>query len=115
MGPFADIFPAENVRHHFTGQDHDKGVYAKELHIPAGFILVSHKHSYDHLSILASGRVCLSLGDQVREMTGPCAITIEAGQEHTLRAITDSVWFCIHPTSETDAINVDDAILKDSA
>ena len=114
MDAFADVFPAENIRHHFIGQDQNKGVYAKELHIPAGFTLVSHRHPYDHMSILASGRVCLSLGTHHQYLTGPYALTIEAGQEHTLRALTDAVWFCIHPTEETDAAKVDDVILKET-
>lgn len=111
LKPFADVFPAANIHHHFVGQDQAKGVYAKELHIPAGFTLVSHSHSYDHLSLLASGRVCLSLGENHQYLTGPAAVTVKAGEEHTLRALTDAVWFCIHPTDETDADKVDAVIL----
>lgn len=110
--PFADVFPAANIHHHFVGQDEAKGVYAKELHIPAGFRLVSHAHPYDHLSILVSGEITLEVGDRWQKMVGPCAVTIKAGEHHTLRAYTDAVWFCIHPTDETDAAKVDDAILK---
>ena len=40
------------IKHHFS--DH---LYAKECFIPAGSILVQHKHEYDHLSILAKGRI----------------------------------------------------------
>ena len=106
-------FPAANVRHHFVGQDQEKGVYAKELHIPAGYHLVSHAHVYDHLSILAAGRVRLSVDGITRELTGPVALTIKAGAAHTVRALTDAVWFCIHPTKETDSSLVDAAILKE--
>lgn len=111
-GPFAEIFPAGNISHHFIGQDQAKGVYAKELRIPAGFRLVSHSHTYDHLAILASGIVRLSVDDRHQLLTGPEAVTIKAGEVHTLRAITAAVWFCIHPTDETDADKVDEAILK---
>lgn len=110
--PFGDVFPAANIHHHFIGQDQAKGVYAKELRIPAGYRLVSHAHSYDHLSILASGTITLEVGGASRKMVGPCAVTIKAGVHHTLRAYTDVVWFCIHPTDETDADKVDDAILQ---
>lgn len=112
LKPFADVFPAANIHHHFVGQDQAKGVYAKELHIPAGFRMVSHAHPYDHISILASGVITLQVGDQSQQMIGPRALTIKAREHHTLFAHTDAVWFCIHPTDETDAAKVDDAILK---
>lgn len=115
LRPFAEEFPSENIHHHFVGQDQAKGVYAKEVHIPAGYHLVSHKHLYDHLSVLVSGRVCLSVGPLHYYFTGPRVLTIEAGKEHSLRALTDAVWLCIHPTDETDASLVDDTLIeKDS-
>lgn len=113
LKPFDEAFPARNIRHHFTGQDQARGVYAKELHIPAGYDLLSHVHEYDHLSILASGKVLWTAGDiETRAITGPHALIVESGVEHKLHALTDAVWFCIHPTDETDLGEVDAAILK---
>lgn len=111
MQPFAEMFPPDNIHHHFVGQDSDKGIYAKELFIPAGYVLLGHEHTYDHLSILASGAIALTVGNGTRYVSGPCALTIKAGEKHQVRAITDAVWFCIHPTGETDPTRVDDAIL----
>lgn len=109
---FADIFPAGNISHHFIGQDQAKGVYAKELRIPAGVWLISHVHNYDHMAILAAGVATLTVNGKEQTLTGPRAVTIKAGEHHKLLAVTDAVWFCIHPTDETDASKVDDAILK---
>ena len=114
MQPFAAGFPGDNIQHHFVGQDADRGVYAKELRIPAGFDLVSHLHTYDHLSILASGVVIwTSFGAAPRTLRGPCAVTVAAGVAHSLHAITDAVWFCIHPTDETDAATVDETLIRE--
>ena len=114
MQPFADVFPADNIRHLFVGQDAPgKGMYAKELRIPAGVSLISHSHTYDHLSVLASGTVLWTSGDRpARALGGPCAVTVEAGVEHALYAVTDAVWYCIHPTGETDPAKVDAVILQ---
>jgi hypothetical protein len=113
MRPFAEAFPSANVRHHFAGQDQAKGVYAKELHIPAGYELVSHSHEYDHLAVLACGSVFWRAGDMAPSlMTGPRAVAVVAGVEHSLHALTDAVWFCIHPTDEADPAKVDAAILR---
>ena len=99
-----------DIVHHFGG-----GVYAKETRIPAGRLLVAHKHPHDHLSILASGRVRVTvarLGSyEVTEHEGPECLTIAAGIPHAVEAVTDARWFCIHATDETDPEKVDKAVL----
>ena len=112
FSPFSMVFPEGHIRHHFIGQQDRMGVYAKELSIPKGFVLVSHRHLYDHLSILASGTISLTYGNETITMTGPAALTILAGLEHTIEAITDAVWFCIHPTDETDAGKIDETLIE---
>lgn len=112
MRPVDEVLPPGSIRHHFAGQDDGKGVYAKETLIPAGVLLVQHRHLYAHLSVLASGIVRVAINGQEKIWHGPAAITIRKGEEHSVFALTDAVWFCIHPTDEADADKVDDAILK---
>lgn len=108
--PFADVFPEDRVLVHLIG-----GVYAKELHIPAGFILGSHAHHYDHMSILSEGRVQLEMDGEVQHRQAPHVFNIKAGTMHTLRAVTDAVWFCVHATDVVDAADVDETlIIKDT-
>jgi quercetin dioxygenase-like cupin family protein len=94
------------LQHHFGG-----GVYAKETIIPAGLVLVQHKHAHDHLSILASGTVVLEVDGERRTLVGPACVTVEAGKHHGVRAITEAVWYCIHATDSTDAETVDGMLI----
>jgi hypothetical protein len=94
-----------DITHHFGG-----GTYVKETHIPAGWVLVSHKHTYDHLSILASGNAAIN----GRTFTGPAVMTIAAGEHHSVKAITNCVWYCIHATEETDPAKVDQTLIVPS-
>lgn len=87
------------------------GLYAKETHIPAGTKLTQHVHPFDHLSILASGSVLVRADGWVESYAAPAAITIKAGIAHEVEAATDTVWFCLHATDETDPEKVDHAIL----
>jgi hypothetical protein len=102
--PFNSRFDDMGVglRHHFGA-----GTYAKETHIPAGVVLVQHKHSFGHLSILASGRVLVTDPKGSIEHVGPCALLIKANVAHEVCALTDAVWFCIHATGETDPDKID--------
>lgn len=95
------------IVHHFCD-----GVYAKETHILRGTELAQHVHPYDHLSALLKGAVIVVAGDEPEYHEAPCILTIKAGIMHTVIALSDVVWACIHKTDETDPDKVDHAILK---
>lgn len=96
-----------DILHHFSS-----GVYAKQLHVPAGHSVVQHKHSFDHMSILASGTVIVQTDEGQKEYTAPACIDIKKNKNHAIHAIEDSVWFCIHATDETDVEKVDEVLIK---
>ena len=94
--------------HHFSD-----GVYAKEMHLPAGHVALSHKHSYSHLSILAKGKCVVYFGSEesVKEYSAPAIIEILAGVQHEIVAVEDVSWFCIHATGETDVQKIDEVAI----
>lgn len=97
--------------HHFS-----EGLYAKQMELKEGSFAVQHKHNYDHLSILAKGKVrVLFEGNLSKEYTAPACINIVKDVNHAVYALEDSVWFCIHATSETDVENVDKVLIKEGA
>jgi quercetin dioxygenase-like cupin family protein len=95
------------VQHHFGG-----GVYAKQMVIPTGCTIVQHKHTHDHLSVLASGTVQVVVDGAVSRYTAPACILMAANKNHAVHALTDTVWYCIHATDCTDAEDVDEVIIK---
>lgn len=100
-----------NQLHHFS-----EGLYAKQMELKEGSFAVQHKHNYDHLSILAKGKVrVLFEGNLSKEYTAPACINIVKDVNHAVYALEDSVWFCIHATSETDVDKVDKVLIKEGA
>jgi quercetin dioxygenase-like cupin family protein len=95
------------VKHHFSDS-----VYAKEMRLPKGHYAVSHKHNYDHLSVLASGKALVSVGDQRTIFDAPSCINIGAGVEHRIDALEDIVWYCIHATDEKDVAKIDEVLIE---
>jgi quercetin dioxygenase-like cupin family protein len=85
------------------------GLYSKRMVIPKGFVAGMHKHNYSHLSVLAKGRVRISTEDYNKEVIAPFCINIEAHKNHSIEALEDSEWFCIHATDKTE--NVDDFLI----
>ena len=94
------------ISHHFGA-----GVYAKETRIPAGSILVQHKHKHDHLSVLASGSVELVVDGVKSVIHAPACLTIEANKHHGVKSLTDVVWYCIHATECTDTDEIDEVLI----
>jgi len=95
------------IVHHFSA-----GMYAKQMHLPAGHYAVTHAHAYEHLSILAKGRVIVEMDGHESEYVGPACLTIHAGKHHRITALEDSVWFCVHATDETDPDRVDEVTIR---
>jgi quercetin dioxygenase-like cupin family protein len=93
----ADEVMADHISHHVGG-----GVYVKETRIPAGVALVQHRHVFDHLAYLVSGRVEVLADDVKTTHEGPHCFTIPAGMHHGVKALTDAVWLCLWPESITD-------------
>ena len=94
------------TQHHFSD-----GLYAKEIKIPKGYAAGMHKHEYSHLSILSKGRVIVRTDEYNKEYVAPACIDIKAGLNHTIEALEDAVWFCIHATEETDINKIDEVLI----
>jgi quercetin dioxygenase-like cupin family protein len=95
------------IEHHFSD-----GLYAKRMVIPKGFDAGQHAHKYSHLSILAKGHVLVKTDNAQDEYFAPACIEIKAGINHTIQALEDSEWFCIHATSETDSEKMGQVLIE---
>jgi quercetin dioxygenase-like cupin family protein len=95
-----------NIKHHFSS-----GVYAKEIRLVPGESVVSHKHKFDHISILAAGAVTVEIDGQESRYCAPACITIKAGEHHKITALMRPViWYCIHSTTERDVEKIDEVL-----
>jgi quercetin dioxygenase-like cupin family protein len=94
------------IKHHFSS-----GLYAKQMYLPKDYFAVSHEHNYDHLSILAKGKVIVETDESKTTYTAPVCIEIKKGLHHSITALEDAVWFCIHATEETDVDKVDEVLI----
>jgi len=86
----------EGIAHFFGG-----GVYAKQMMLPKGHQALTHKHTYDHLSILAEGEVDIFLDGEPTRYKAPACIEIKAGITHGIVAHTNATFYCVHQTDET--------------
>ena len=85
------------TNHYFS-----KGVYAREIKIPAGIILTGEIHKFENLNILSKGSMQVSTEDGIKEVEAPFTVVSPAGTKRIAYTLSDCVWTTIHGTNETD-------------
>jgi len=92
---------------------HSGNEYAKRMTLPKGWEVNTHKHNYDHISILASGKVIVECDGEIKGYTGDTCIVIKKDISHKIVAIEDSVWYCIHATTEWNLELIDETLANE--
>lgn len=80
------------------------GIYAREITLPAGTVLVGAVHKMANLAILSKGRLILATDNGPIEISAPYTLTVKPGAKNAATALEDSVWtnFLPNPTDEKD-------------
>lgn len=70
----------------------------------AGDVSQGHKHLFDHVTLLAKGKVEVMVeGHSPREFEAPTFITIKKEHAHRFTALTDDVlWYCVFAIRDID-------------
>ena len=101
MGPVE--FP---VAHHFG-----PGVYARELFIPKGSLIVGKIHKYPQINIMSCGDLSVLTEEGIQRVQAPFTIVSPAGTKRIAYAHEDTVWTTIHGTHETDLDKIESDLI----
>ncbi len=85
------------VKHHFS-----KGVYARELVIPAGVTLVGEIHKFENLNILSQGSMLVTTESGIERVNAPFTVVSPAGTKRIAHTLSECIWTTIHGTDEKD-------------
>ena len=97
------VFP---LIHHFAPH-----VYAREIFLPEGHVVVGKIHKEAHLNFIMTGRVSVSTEEGVKEIVAPCIFTSYAGTKRAVYAHEDTTWATVHITDKTDLSEIEDDII----
>lgn len=78
------------------------GLYVKAYQAPAGVRMYTKQFATDHMTILARGTALLEVQGRQVKLVGPAHCVIPANTRVTVSLLEESVWYCLHPTTETD-------------
>ena len=88
-----------------------KGVYSREITIPAGTLIVGKIHKHQNLNIISKGDVSFFSVDGSSRVQAPYSWVAEPGVKRVIYAHTDTVWTNVHGTDETDLEKIEDQFI----
>ncbi len=86
------------LKHVFT-----PGLYAREIFMPAGTMIVSRVHKTRHPFVISLGHVAVWTEERgMVELRAPFSGVTEPGTRRILYVFEDTIWTTFHVTDETD-------------
>lgn len=91
------------------------GVYAREIFMPKGMVVIGHVHNTKHLNIISTGKAIVYMEGKVHEITAPFTFESNAGVRKMLYILEDMFWTTIHVTDETDIDTLEEVLVDRKA
>jgi len=85
------------VRHFFA-----PGLFAREITIPAGVVLIGAVHKTENLAVLSKGRIVLATPAGPVEISAPHTLTVMPGDKNSATALEESVWTNFWPNPDNE-------------
>lgn len=79
-----------------------KDVYAREIVIPKGSLIIGKIHKHQNLNIISKGDVSFFSTDGAFRAQAPYTFVASPGVKRVIYAHEDTVWTTVHGTGETD-------------
>jgi hypothetical protein len=97
------------VTHYFSN-----GVYAREIFIPKGSIVMGKIHKFQNLNIMSKGKGKIISIDGAKEIEAPYAVVSSPGVKRFYHALEDTVWTTILGTEKKDPEQIEEEFIAKS-
>jgi hypothetical protein len=87
------------------------GLYARQIQMPAGALVVGKIHKHSHVNTISKGRCLVATEFGYEELVAPHTFVSKPGTKRAVLVLEDTVWTTYHPTEETDLERVEDHVI----
>lgn len=94
------------VRHYFA-----HGMYAREMFIPAGTLLIGKIHRFENISVLSQGEIIVFTEEGTQRVKAPYTVVSPPGTKRAGYAVTDVIWTTFHPTNSRDLAEIEAEVI----
>ena len=88
-----------------------KGLYARELTLPAQSVVTGKIHKHPHLNVILKGECRVTTPFGTETLTGPCIFESKPDTKRAVYAVTETTWITFHPTEKTDLKEIEEDII----
>lgn len=92
--------------HHFA-----PGLYAREIFIPAGILIIGKIHRHAHVNTISKGKCVVATEFGLQELEAPKSFISKPGVKRAVLALEDTIWTTYHPTEETDLDKIEEYVI----
>ena len=80
------------------------GIYAREIHLSGGTLVVGRVHRHRHFNIISKGKITCYTEFGLETLEAPASFISEPGTKRVVYTHEDAIWTTIHPNpdNETD-------------
>tara|TARA_R100000742_G_C4228230_1_gene50377 strand:+ start:88 stop:699 length:612 start_codon:yes stop_codon:yes gene_type:complete len=90
------------------------GQYIREIHNPAGLILVTKIHAKTHPFFLMKGKMTIVTEEGVEEISAPYQGITKAGVKRVIQTHTDCVFITVHQTDKLSIEEIEEEVIASS-
>lgn len=87
------------------------GIYVREIFMPAGMLIVSKIHKFEHPYFVLSGDVSVFTEEGAVRIKAPFSGITPAGTKRILYIHEDTTWITVHATKETNLEKIEEEII----
>ena len=98
----------EELHHHFC-----EGVYAREMRIPAGVVVVGKTHVRDCINFIMKGECEVVSAEEKARIKAPHVFVSPAGTKRAMVAISDLIWITVHASNERDLDKLEAELIRE--
>jgi quercetin dioxygenase-like cupin family protein len=107
----AELPPVEcPVFHHFS-----PGVYAREMRVPAGAVVVGKIHKFENMLMMTQGEATFVGGDQPQRVRAPFIWVTPPGIQRAAYAHEDCIFVSVHGTDKRDINEIEAEFIAQNA
>jgi hypothetical protein len=97
------------LQHHYA-----PGLYAREILLPKGSLVVGKIHKHAHINTISRGHVTVYTEFGESDLIGPTTFTSKVGTKRVVLAHEDTIWTTYHVTEETDLDKIEEHVIAKS-
>lgn len=93
--------------HHFSN-----GIYAREIHMPAGSLVIGKMHRHAHINNISQGVVKVgTAAEGFQEFRAPHQWISTVGTKRMVYVVEDCIWTTYHPTTKTNLYEIESDVI----